>query len=425
MNQFLFVILILFGWANLKAQVKPPCGLALTRLAPKSETEINQIQSHFLEKGFKQVGDSNHFLHSNIAAEILFNGDIRFYFEKFYWPTDWTTTTARPIERLTAAQGVIAISPSSHGPKILEAQDADSPVGIQWLKSPYAQRPILEQLTRAGFRPVSDSPGLYKYPSSDPGKNILAFVDEGQLVSLFEEMLGYKARNLPEQFDIVIVNSNTFDNGLMKEPFSEIVLNNGTKRITISSYGRTRGNVVRDDEFTPKTLREGLAEREKPTLNDIPILEIETRLISRQDYWNGPINGTKSLIDVLVKDNSYVLDDLNLTHQQLAEPLKIVHNIWSLQSSIPRGEMTFNLEGNRYKVEGAAFWVARDTSQFGDNTTLPMSRVTVTNLHNNAKISYSGLVPEMIWRYGFYEGQGTPYRVDPKDIVAVFDFLVR
>jgi hypothetical protein len=29
----------------------------------------------------------------------------------------------------------------------------------------------------------------------------------------------------------------------------------------------------------------------------------------------------------------------------------------------------------------------------------------------------------MVERYGFYEGKGTPYRVEPKQIVEVLDFL--
>ena len=33
------------------------------------------------------------------------------------------------------------------------------------------------------------------------------------------------------------------------------------------------------------------------------------------------------------------------------------------------------------------------------------------------------LVPLMIERYGFYEGTGTPYRVDPQQILKVLDFL--
>jgi hypothetical protein len=29
----------------------------------------------------------------------------------------------------------------------------------------------------------------------------------------------------------------------------------------------------------------------------------------------------------------------------------------------------------------------------------------------------------MIRRYGFYEGKGTPYRVDPRKVLEVLDFL--
>ena len=29
----------------------------------------------------------------------------------------------------------------------------------------------------------------------------------------------------------------------------------------------------------------------------------------------------------------------------------------------------------------------------------------------------------MIERYGFYEGKGTPYRVDPAKVLEVFDFV--
>jgi hypothetical protein len=29
----------------------------------------------------------------------------------------------------------------------------------------------------------------------------------------------------------------------------------------------------------------------------------------------------------------------------------------------------------------------------------------------------------MVERYGFYEGKGTTYRVDPRKVVEVFDFI--
>ena len=48
---------------------------------------------------------------------------------------------------------------------------------------------------------------------------------------------------------------------------------------------------------------------------------------------------------------------------------------------------------------------------------------TVWNLENGKKLNYSLLVPHLIERYGFYEGKGTPYRVEPRAILEVFDFL--
>ena len=45
------------------------------------------------------------------------------------------------------------------------------------------------------------------------------------------------------------------------------------------------------------------------------------------------------------------------------------------------------------------------------------------NLDNGKMLGYALLVPHMIERYGFYEGKGTPYRVDPRIVVEVFDFL--
>jgi hypothetical protein len=47
----------------------------------------------------------------------------------------------------------------------------------------------------------------------------------------------------------------------------------------------------------------------------------------------------------------------------------------------------------------------------------------VTNLETDKKLQFSLLVPHMIERYGFYEGQGTRYRVEPAQILAVLDFL--
>ena len=45
------------------------------------------------------------------------------------------------------------------------------------------------------------------------------------------------------------------------------------------------------------------------------------------------------------------------------------------------------------------------------------------NVVTGKRITFSLLVPHMIERYGFYEGKGTPYRVDPAQALEVLDFL--
>ena len=49
--------------------------------------------------------------------------------------------------------------------------------------------------------------------------------------------------------------------------------------------------------------------------------------------------------------------------------------------------------------------------------------MVIKNEDTGASLSYSGLLPDMIQRYGFYEGKGTSYRLEPSKILEVFDFL--
>jgi hypothetical protein len=68
-------------------------------------------------------------------------------------------------------------------------------------------------------------------------------------------------------------------------------------------------------------------------------------------------------------------------------------------------------------------WRGDQLSPFRDGTRTNCD-VQLENLDNGKKLAYSLLVPHMIERYGFYEGRGTPYRVEPKDVIAVFPFLL-
>src|SRR5262249_3781334 len=52
------------------------------------------------------------------------------------------------------------------------------------------------------------------------------------------------------------------------------------------------------------------------------------------------------------------------------------------------------------------------------------SVATVTNLDTGKMLTYGLLVPYMIERYGFYEGRGTPYRLEPRSTLDELDYLI-
>jgi hypothetical protein len=128
----------------------------------------------------------------------------------------------------------------------------------------------------------------------------------------------------------------------------------------------------------------------------------------------------EKLLDVLAKDNRSVVEELGLTHQELARHLRV---LGALGSRAKGGETEFVYHGRRFKVKVIGSRGFQE-SPFRDGTRTN-SEATVTNLDNGKRLHFSLLVPEMIERYGFYEGQGTRYRVDPHAVVDVLDFLKR
>jgi hypothetical protein len=136
----------------------------------------------------------------------------------------------------------------------------------------------------------------------------------------------------------------------------------------------------------------------------------------------GFLGKDEKLLDILAEDNDYVIGKLGLTHQQLARHLHLIGAIAVKNAKMGDAEgYTFRYHGRRYQVS----WVASrgiQLSPFYDDTKTNVN-ATVKNLTTGTKLTYSLLVPHMIERYGFYEGHGTPYRVDPRSILAVCDFL--
>ena len=135
----------------------------------------------------------------------------------------------------------------------------------------------------------------------------------------------------------------------------------------------------------------------------------------------GFLGKDEKLLDVLAADNKYVVDELGLTHQELAKHLHAMATIGQWQSNRNQERAEFLYHGRRFTVR-VLFTAGSQASPFLDDTASG-AIARVENLDTGKKLEFALLVPYMIERYGFYEGTGTPYRVDPKKVVEVFDFL--
>jgi hypothetical protein len=157
-------------------------------------------------------------------------------------------------------------------------------------------------------------------------------------------------------------------------------------------------------------------------LNKRSIADLERDMRPGKLSTKGFLGAEESLVDLLAADNDLVLGRLGLTHQALARPMLVVGAI-ARKNLPPKGDETysFRYQGKRFRVSLLTFRGIVH-SPFEDDTKTN-NEVTVENLDNGKKLKYSLLVPQMIERYGFYEGKGTPYRVEPSDIVTVFDFV--
>lgn len=151
-------------------------------------------------------------------------------------------------------------------------------------------------------------------------------------------------------------------------------------------------------------------------LNGRTIADLEREMRPGAASEKGFLGAEEKLLEILAADNEYVVNQRGLTHQQLARALRILAAIGLKQPG-----QEFLYRGRRFSVR-LAFYRGYQQSPFEDGTK-SNCEATVKNLSNGKTLAYSLLVPDMIERYGFYEGRGTPYRVDPREILAVCDFL--
>lgn len=174
------------------------------------------------------------------------------------------------------------------------------------------------------------------------------------------------------------------------------------------------------------------------SINKQTIQELEQKMKPSHGSESGFLGEKEKLLDILVKDNDFVLSQ-GLTHQSLAEPLKVArtfaheenHKLIDLVGKIDLMELlemqnkgnVMQYEGYKYQVKMISYRGIQN-SPFNDNTKTNCD-VIITNIDNKENLAFSGLVPDMIERYGFYEGKETPYRVEPSQIIKTFPHLAQ
>ncbi|MBU2488635.1 MAG: hypothetical protein KKA60_04520 [Proteobacteria bacterium] len=131
------------------------------------------------------------------------------------------------------------------------------------------------------------------------------------------------------------------------------------------------------------------------------------------DFRHGYLgNDPRKLVEILQADLARV-KALGLTHEDLAGRLARI-----------TVEATSTGMGNAVVVDGA--WEVSVTAArgvlpcpFGHPGVFPKTEVRARNLKTGKEIIWTDLSVHMIHAHGFYQGQGSPYRLDPGEL-AVF-----
>ena len=129
----------------------------------------------------------------------------------------------------------------------------------------------------------------------------------------------------------------------------------------------------------------------------------------------GFLGANEGLIEIMVHDNKFVVDEQQLSHVDLARPLLLLGYYAKKrgpQAKVEYGELSLRIQTTQFK--------GYQYSPFNDKTKTDTD-VLITNLKTGDSLKYSLLVPHMIERYGFYEGMETSYRVEPSAIIKVLE----
>jgi len=124
----------------------------------------------------------------------------------------------------------------------------------------------------------------------------------------------------------------------------------------------------------------------------------------------------RNLIDILVEDDAGV-KRMNLDHQIIAQ------RMIELRNAGLRGLGDFISVEPHYEIRVDSVR-GKLPCPFGDPGVFPKTNTIIRNLQKNREITYTDLNIHMIMAHGFYEGRGSPFRVEPADLVDILDITI-
>lgn len=173
------------------------------------------------------------------------------------------------------------------------------------------------------------------------------------------------------------------------------------------------------------------------SINQISIEALESKMRPTENILGDEspdffLGKQENLLRVLSEDNDFVLNQLRANHQKISKHLRFI-----LAAADKLGQLQVHIDPSSLEVTGTAkikyhgclfevvfgpTYLGSQASPFNDGTSAS-TEYTIRNLSNGTSIHFSQLLPDLIERYGFYEGHETSYRLDPRAIAEVLPFL--
>ncbi len=431
---------------------------------PRPDGEIERLQS----VGFERLGSSNFVAGGSLLVERsedvqrLYSPYSRVDSERVeairLYSTDdsgvrvqvMQQSTPERIARGWGEKEYLDLTPDGYGGPVRD-DDTTTPARLAEL----SQLDIAKQLEQSGFvaESTTDDTSILRFAQPDGGE-VVAVVAENKLLGLFTptdragrsggiidhskvEIIG--VAEIPGDFDDdPVSNGIRVSNGwaeftidpsfpqwpsqprIIREPSLEEIHLVHTLPNKLANERREQSGFIQGDANTTETIR-GL-----DSINGVPVRQLNVDMQPGRSSGAGFLGEGENVIDVMARDND-VVQAHGLTHNDLALPLRYIDRLYQLgmlrdtSMGSPRGVNEITIGGHPYKIDAIA-WHGYQDSPFRDGTRTDHD-FKVLNMATGESFSYSGLIPEMVARYGFYEGLGTGYRVAPETIINTFSHL--